>query len=325
MDSQDLYDIYFKGEILEGFLEADVRASLQALFKAPASKIDQMFCGKAVIIKKDVDKTTALKYQTALKKAGAKPLINAKPQSAGSDANSNHSSATANAISQTAPQAQAQAQAQHSKPQQTPPPEPNQPTQKTSLAERLAALDEEFSQQAHNKPAKPAVAQKQATQTLSNASPHAQSKADSAAIAQPTGLNLLPVGADMLTSDEREVIEPIEVDISGISLANVGARIGEESHEPEPPAPDTDYLSVAETGSDMNPDKPAELPLPEFDLSDMSVAETGAQLVEPSAEPLPPAMDLSNMTLADVGTRLAEESDEPKAKAPDVSHIHLAD
>lgn len=314
MDTQDsntLYDIYFKGEILEGFVEADVRASLQALFKAPASKIDQMFCGKAVAIKKDVDKATALKYQNALKKAGAKPLISAKPQSG--------EQIQSTGQTQSKEQAQSREQIQNSV-QAEPQPTTSAP-KKQSLAERLAELDKELSQQEQKKPEttpRPTPAQPigssqttTSTQTTTNT--------------QTAGLNILPVGADMLTNDEREVVTPVNVDISALSMAEVGTRIGEENQEPEPPAPDTDYLSVAETGADMNPDKPIELPLPEFDLSNMSVADTGEQLVEPSPEPLPPALDLSNITLADVGVTLAETSNEPEAKAPDVSHIQLAD
>lgn len=304
MENNNLYDVYFKGETLEGFQEADVRASLQALFNAPASKIDQMFCGKAVIVKKNVDKTTAIKYQNALKKAGAKPLISAKPQS-----NSNHFTANQKPASSPAQQTQTQTQTQ---------PDDDLP-QKPSLAQRLAELDQEFSQQAAIKAAKAkeAITDKAAA-PKSPEQPQVKSQVQA-------GLNVMPVGADILTSNERTVVTPVNPDTSALSMASVGATLGEKKQEAEPLAPDTDYLSVAETGADINPDKPAELPLPEFDLSNISLAESGERLIEPSPEPLPPDMDLSNMTLADAGAQLADNPEKPEVKAPDVSHIRLSD
>jgi hypothetical protein len=68
------YDIYFRGEILPGADEAEVRAAIAKIFKADNAKLAQLFSGKVNTIKKSVDKTTAAKYQQAFKKA-AKVVI----------------------------------------------------------------------------------------------------------------------------------------------------------------------------------------------------------------------------------------------------------
>jgi hypothetical protein len=69
------YDIYFRGEILAGADEAQVKAAIAKIFKANAEKLALLFSGKVNTIKKSVDKATATKYQQAFKQAGAKAVI----------------------------------------------------------------------------------------------------------------------------------------------------------------------------------------------------------------------------------------------------------
>lgn len=69
------YDIYFRGEVLPGHDEVQVKQSIAKLFKASDAKLAQLFSGKVNVIKKSVDKATAAKYQQTFKKAGAKAVI----------------------------------------------------------------------------------------------------------------------------------------------------------------------------------------------------------------------------------------------------------
>lgn len=69
--SGDLYLIQFQGDIADGFSIGDVKHNLAALFKAPPEKIEKLFSGTPAVIRKNVDRATALKYQAAMKKAGA--------------------------------------------------------------------------------------------------------------------------------------------------------------------------------------------------------------------------------------------------------------
>jgi hypothetical protein len=71
------YNIYFAGVVLEGHDIAQVRLKLGKLFNADDLTLDKLFSGSAQMIKRNCDKSTALKYQQAMKKVGAKPVIRA--------------------------------------------------------------------------------------------------------------------------------------------------------------------------------------------------------------------------------------------------------
>ncbi|MGA1864784.1 MAG: hypothetical protein ACMUHX_06945 [bacterium] len=67
----DKHKIVFYGEILEGQNLETVKKNLGALFKMDNDKIDRLLSKPSVLIKKDIDFSTASKYQEVLKKAGA--------------------------------------------------------------------------------------------------------------------------------------------------------------------------------------------------------------------------------------------------------------
>lgn len=94
------YDIIFRGDIVFGHQLAEVKLKLQQLFKADAAKIDALFTGRPVPLKRNLDEVTANKYRDVLLKAGAmvevcssdkspansppKPAAQPRPQSAAS-------------------------------------------------------------------------------------------------------------------------------------------------------------------------------------------------------------------------------------------------
>ncbi len=65
------YNVIFRGEITEGQDIEKVRQNLAKLFKVNSEKIERLFSGNSVTIKKNADHTTAMKYKTAMEKAGA--------------------------------------------------------------------------------------------------------------------------------------------------------------------------------------------------------------------------------------------------------------
>jgi hypothetical protein len=65
------FDIIFRGDIVFGQQLAEVKLRLQQLFKADAAKIDVLFSGRPVPLKRNLDEATANKYRDALLKAGA--------------------------------------------------------------------------------------------------------------------------------------------------------------------------------------------------------------------------------------------------------------
>src|SRR5690606_36985550 len=78
-----LYEVIFQGKLAEGFSAADVRANIARLFKASPQQVEQMFSGRRVVIRNQLDQETAQKYQALLRKHGAicslEPMAGAAP------------------------------------------------------------------------------------------------------------------------------------------------------------------------------------------------------------------------------------------------------
>jgi hypothetical protein len=71
MSTPESFEIVFRGDIQFGQNLADVKLKLQQLFKIDAAKIDTLFTGKPVVLKRGLDIASAEKYQDVLTKAGA--------------------------------------------------------------------------------------------------------------------------------------------------------------------------------------------------------------------------------------------------------------
>jgi hypothetical protein len=267
---------------------AVVKANVAKLFKADEAKVAQLFSGRPCLLKKDVDKATAAKYQQALKNAGAKPIINAKPV-VGTPMAGTPVAGTPVAGTPVAGTPSAASTAPAAKPAATPAPAP--------------------------KPATPAASSP--SPSPAKATPAAQPSST-----QDGNWDVLPSGSDLLREDEHQAVEAVEVATDHIALASIFDSPSTTT-EPAPQAPDTSHISVAEAGADINPDAPPPAAEPELDLSGMSLAEVGSQLGEEKQEIPLPEPDLSEFSLAEVGERLTEESKTPPPPAPDTSHIQL--
>jgi hypothetical protein len=91
--SDQLFEVAFSGQISTGADPEEVKAKVSKIFNADDAKLAQLFSGKRIVIKKNVDQATAAKYQTALNRAGAECEISPL----GGDAPTPHS-ATATAV-----------------------------------------------------------------------------------------------------------------------------------------------------------------------------------------------------------------------------------
>ncbi len=139
-----------------------------------------------------------------------------------------------------------------------------------------------------------------------------------------TGWRLAPVGADLLEAEERPRIEPVVVDTSHLDLASVFSA-PETRIEPLAPAPDTSGFSLAETGADLQPDRP-QRPAPAApDTSAISLAEPGGLLAEPRPQAPVAIPDTDAMSLAPVGSPLEQLTDRRPPLDPDTSGLSLAD
>lgn len=78
----ETYNIYFAGDIAEGESIGEVRRKVGALFNAREATLDKLFSGRKQLIKRNCSKDEALKYQTAMRRAGALATITVASDSA---------------------------------------------------------------------------------------------------------------------------------------------------------------------------------------------------------------------------------------------------
>lgn len=67
----DRYDVMFSGELAQGADPALVRQRLAALFRIDAAAVERLFTGSPLVIRKAVEEGVAMRYQQAMRQAGA--------------------------------------------------------------------------------------------------------------------------------------------------------------------------------------------------------------------------------------------------------------
>lgn len=76
------FQVVFRGELTGERPEDEVKQNLSALFKMPLAKVEALFSGKPIVVKRNLDQATAKKFDAAFRKAGAKCEIRAPGGSA---------------------------------------------------------------------------------------------------------------------------------------------------------------------------------------------------------------------------------------------------
>jgi hypothetical protein len=267
---EQLYDIYFAGKLVDDSDIATVRGNLGELFKIKdGATLDKLFSGKPQAIKRGVDKPAAIKYKTAMARAGAVALVKAHTPVATKPA-----AAVPGVDDEELPSSSAIKPA-------------NEPAAAQSMADRIAALAGD---------------------------PAAPSAAD---------MTLAPTGAEILSEDERKVVETANIDTSNIQLAPSSAD-PEPVVDTAPPAPDTSHLSMGEVGEDI-PHLELDIELLNPDVSHLTMGEAGEDIphLEVERELLDP--DTSAMSLAPEGSDVLEEEyrRHEQAQAPSTDHLSL--
>lgn len=79
--SEQRYEVVFRGDVVPGQSIVEVKQRLAELFGADSARIDGMFSGRPVVIKRNLDQETAQRYQTSIRKAGAVVDIRAVAES----------------------------------------------------------------------------------------------------------------------------------------------------------------------------------------------------------------------------------------------------
>ena len=74
------YRVIFSGKIIEHADIDMVKNNVARVFSLPPERIEKLFSGKRIVLKKDIDQATAERYQTTLQRAGALCEVVTTPQ-----------------------------------------------------------------------------------------------------------------------------------------------------------------------------------------------------------------------------------------------------
>lgn len=269
--AQDTYNILFKGEVMPGMDQAEVKAAMGRLFKAPAEKIDALFAAEQTVIKKGLDRESAEKYRDALKKAGAIVYLR-RAAAVGT--------ASGSRFAQQKPVQQAQTQA--SQPSPSAASQPAEPTSTIQSAPAAADNEDGLSIAAmsgnlirdEERDEKVPVEVDTSHIVLANQFDAPEQSTEPAPAAPDTShMSIAETGAD-LNPDKVAPPPVVEPDTSALSLAPADVeRITDPVPEQEFDIPDISSLDIEELGEILKPDeKPAAAQSPDlntdFDLED---------------------------------------------------------
>ncbi|MCP4470902.1 MAG: hypothetical protein GY815_09485 [Gammaproteobacteria bacterium] len=190
--SDQLFEVAFSGQISEGASTDEVRARIGKMFNADEAKLAQLFSGRRVVIKKNIDQATADKYRTALNRAGAECEVAAM----GGGAAASQAAAATPAADTPASAAAPTAQYETNYNGEVPPPPQIDPLGITGddiedLAATIAPVGSEL-QDDYREPEEPDI--------------------------DVTGLDIAPVGSDLYTSEKKP--DPPPPDTTGITMAD---------------------------------------------------------------------------------------------------------
>jgi hypothetical protein len=180
--SQQQFDIFFSGQIVDGEDLSEVKIKVGKLFKVDGRKLEKLFSGTETCVKKDVDAETASKYRKTFRNAGA--LVEIRPTATADITDSEQPAPEENVQPATATSEQ---------------PAPTESEQPTAITEAEAQDDDSLSLLPPNTGSLIDCAEEVVPQPI----PHT------------VDLELSSTGTIM---DESEPPPPAEIDTSGLSL-----------------------------------------------------------------------------------------------------------
>ena len=230
-----IYAIVFNGEIIEGFHLAHVKAQMGRMLKTDANKVQALFSGKTIVLKRTTDKAMALKYGSALKKIGANVRVKIIKSAAST---TNVPAVRAPAAANTNPDFTLAANEGNLFDQKPPAPAPDLDLSKISVAENDGTPLVEPSV---FEPAEIDLAEY--TLKENDNSPLADPLPEVPRVESPD-FGLDEPGA--LLETLKEEVELLDPDTSGMSLAFPGTDLlnEDEKQGPPPPAPDTSKIKL---------------------------------------------------------------------------------
>ncbi|MES2825247.1 MAG: hypothetical protein V4732_16715 [Pseudomonadota bacterium] len=267
--SEQQYDIIFRGDIVLGHQLADVKLRLQQLFKADAAKVDSLFSGRPVPLKRGLDLSSAQKYRDALIKAGAQIELVASVDAAAIAPVLTKPVASAAITSQPIvnPVVNKAALAQV--------PSPTTQTH-ARAAFSLAPVGTDLLPAGEKSEFIPKSIDTSALSLRSEGSNLLDANEQKQNVARVTApdFSLAEVGSDLIRAEDKFTIPVMELDVSDWDIAEVGADM-------------------------INADEREITPLPVINIPSVGLAPVGENLgqIKPAIKPVVP--DISKLHLAD--------------------------
>lgn len=241
---EDKYDLVFAGELVKGFELAQVKRNLQGLFRIDAQKVEKLFSGAEVVLKKGVGSEAANKYRVAMKKAGAVVILVLNTDSADQPSSASVStqvdkSEPASVRAQSALETTPGAQPARSEPR---------PHSIDAPEYDLAGVGDDILQpheRARIEPVEVDIsALSLAEQNGNLVSVHELQRPEPVKVDIPD-IDVAPLGSDVLKEEERVKVEPVKMDLDALSVAEPGERLS-EPEQSSPPAPNVDHIRLAD-------------------------------------------------------------------------------
>jgi hypothetical protein len=240
------FNIVFSGELVAGADPETVKANLAKVFKMDAARVEKLFGGGPVVLKKNADQATAMKFRAVLKKAGAqcqmKPVADeaASPQAGPAHEPVRERASFAARDPQTPSLSERAAQAE----------------QQRRAGNEADAPQEAVSGEREGEGASATAGYPEVEEIEAAPPPEPASAADSSP--PPDGefvgtirmggtgfskeFDVAPAGADIAdASEQQDVVDP---DISHLSMAPPGTDLEELPREKPVEVPDISHLSL---------------------------------------------------------------------------------
>ena len=219
----DKFQIIVTGELMEGAYLPDVKAKLSALFNTPAEKLDPLFSGRRVVIKKGLDEAASRNYVVAVQGAGLRCIAEAittepQPAPAAAEPDAGISVAPVGVTLVEAPKVET----------------PQIDTSAYSVAPTGATMDES------PPPAAPEIDTSQLDVAPTGENLVEYTPPPPPAIDTDT-LSVAPPGETLV---EAETVEPPVIDLGDLDLAPTGSDMGEMERGEGSPPPDTSHLKL---------------------------------------------------------------------------------
>lgn len=219
------YRLIFRGELLDGQHRAVVKRRLSEALKLKDGQVEKLFSGQPVVVKRDVDRETAARYQTLFRKAGCQLRVKAESSAAG---------ALLPVESASEPPTAAPTQSEN-----------RGMSVNSTAAGDIAAPDFEVQTAWFPPPEEPRTEIEAPDFSVAAVgSVLAEKEETPVATVAEVDFGLAEVGADLLTEPTEAPV--VELGPLNFEVAEVGADIGMPSQSEKVTAPDTSHLALVQ-------------------------------------------------------------------------------